>query len=155
MNLTETQGIAGRLIIKQYNRAGILENQITVKNDITKAGRQLVARLFNKDEANTTINRVSKIKLGKSNSPFKAEQTNLQGPEKDWETKISSIEKENAANSRIMLRLTGELKEDQCNGEIKEAGLFTDDNIMYNRVTFEPINKSDQFRFTLIWEITF
>jgi hypothetical protein len=56
----------------------------------------------------------------------------------------------------MMLRLTGELGEDECNGELREAGLFTaKDEVMYNRVTFKPVNKSSEFKLTLVWEITF
>ena len=42
-----------------------------------------------------------------------------------------------------------------CNAELREAGLFTEDGVMYNRVTFDTITKSDQFKLTLVWEITF
>ena len=54
-----------------------------------------------------------------------------------------------------MLRLYGELAEDDSNDVLKEAGLFTDDNVMYNRVTFGAITKTTQFKLTLVWEITF
>ncbi len=62
---------------------------------------------------------------------------------------------------RKMLRITGHLAEEECNGALREAGLSTKgeaegvDPILYNRVTFDTITKSDQFRLTLVWEITF
>ena len=56
---------------------------------------------------------------------------------------------------RIMVRYIGEIEKNQCNDALKEAGLFTDEGIMYNRVTFDQITKSEQFKLTLIWEITF
>ncbi len=156
MKLEEMQGTTGRLIIKKYNLAGEMEQEVTVKNDITKAGRDLLARLFDNAKAGSKIERVSKIRFGKSGEPFKTSQTALLDYPEGWETPIDKIEQDNDASpDRVILRLTGELDETECNGPIKEAGLFTDDNVMYNRVVFKEINKSDQFRFTLIWEITF
>jgi len=162
MNISENQGIAGKLIIKKYDLNGALQERVSAGNDITKNGRDLVARLFNADLATwdtvnkvPTVKRVTKVKLGTSDKAFDPAHTSLQGPVKEWETKIVSIDKKDASDSRVMLTIKGELDESQCNGEIKEAGLFTDDDVMYNRVTFGAINKSDQFRFTLIWEITF
>ena len=60
-------------------------------------------------------------------------------------------------DDRVKLRLIGQLDTDNCNGQLKEAGLFTQDDspIMYNRVTFDTITKSEEFKLTLIWEITF
>ena len=73
------------------------------------------------------------------------------------ETDITSIEEvpNPGGASRMMLRLTGELPEDANLGPLQEAGLFTNDDVMYNRVTFDTITKSDKFKLTLVWEITF
>ena len=49
----------------------------------------------------------------------------------------------------------GELGENDCNDQLREAGLFTPDNVMYNRVVFDTITKSSQFKLTLVWEIDF
>jgi hypothetical protein len=57
--------------------------------------------------------------------------------------------------ARVLLRLIGELGEDNANDTLREAGLFTDDNVMYNRVTFDTVTKSKQFKLTLVWEILF
>jgi len=154
MNISENQGIAGKLIIRKYDLDGALQEEVAAENDITKAGRDLVARLFSIKDV-SGVKRVAKIRLGASGAAFDPAHADLQGPVEGWETEIASIGKEDAPDSRVMLRLKGELGAKQCNGEIKEAGLFTDDNVMYNRVAFGAINKSDQFRFTLIWEITF
>jgi len=158
--MTEDLNIAGRLTIKKYTRDNRLIDEISVHNDITIDGRELIARLFNKDNQDVAIERVSKIRLGRSQDKFKAQQNNLLDPVTNptdgqvWQTDISKIE-QSQVEERIMLRLTGELGEDDCNDELREAGLFTADGVMYNRVTFDTITKSDQFKLTLVWEITF
>lgn len=93
--------------------------------------------------------------LGLSKDPFDAGQTNLKQPL--GSVPILTVEENVTPEKRVMLRIVGELDRDTCNGALQEAGLFTDDEepIMYNRVIFDTITKSDQFKLTLIWEITF
>ena len=45
----------------------------------------------------------------------------------------------------------------EANGALTEAGLFNAAaaGVMYNRVVFPPINKTADFKLTLIWEIIF
>ncbi|MEN8218505.1 MAG: hypothetical protein ABFS56_19480 [Pseudomonadota bacterium] len=157
--MTEDLNIAGRLTIKKYTPDNQLIDEISVHNDITIDGRELIARLFNKD-IQGDIKRVSKIRLGRSQDKFNAQQHKLLDPVTNttdgqiWQTDISKIE-QSQVQERIILRLTGELGEDDCNDELREAGLFTADDVMYNRVTFDTITKSNQFKLTLVWEITF
>jgi hypothetical protein len=157
--MTEELNIAGRLTIKKYTPDNRLIDEIRVHNDITIDGRELIARLFNKENPGD-IKRVSKIRLGRSQDKFNAQQKNLLDPVTNptdgqvWQTDISKIE-QSQVQERIMLRLTGELGENDCNDELREAGLFTADDVMYNRVTFHTITKSNQFKLTLVWEITF
>jgi hypothetical protein len=156
MKMADHLHIAGRLTIRKYTTDGSLVEKKTVANDITTAGRLLVARLFNKDEKPDATRRVSKIHLGTSQDSFNADQKALLA--KIGETDITRIAASEVSVSnvpRVMLRLAGELGEQACNGQLREAGLFTADGVMYNRVTFDTITKSDQFKLTLVWEITF
>ncbi len=157
MQWKDDLSIAGRLTIKKLTLEGVLVDEVTVNNDITLAGRTLIAKLFSKDEleVDDKIERVSQIRLGTKKDPFEPGQTNLLGPVDGWKTDITTIERKEAPNSRIMLTMSGELDEKTCNGALQEAGLFTKDNVMYNRVTFDTITKSDQFKLALTWEITF
>lgn len=154
---SEDLNIAGRLTIQQYALSGELVDQVVAHNDITMSGRTLVARLFNRDKQGDVIQRVSMIHLGGSKEAFNPNHTAL--VQKIGTTPIAKIEQLDVTDSsgrpRVMLRLTGELGERDSNGELREAGLFTADNVMYNRVTFDTITKSEQFKLTLIWEITF
>ena len=39
----------------------------------------------------------------------------------------------------------------------REAGIFTAENggVMYNRVVFDAVTKTDAFKLTLLWDIVF
>lgn len=149
--------IQGRLIIRQYGPGGQLVQEVMAHNDITLAGRHLVSRLFSKENAN--VARVTKMLLGRSDAAFSQDATAL--ADKVGETPVktpietSEVLDPTTGRKRVMLRLYGELSETDCNDVLKEAALFTDDNVMYNRVTFGAITKTPQFKLTLVWEITF
>ena len=157
MQMREDLHIAGRLTLRKTTLDGQLVEEVTTHNDITLAGRDLVARLFNRDNNNVTIGRVTKIQVGRSKTPFDAKQTALL--DKVGETAITEVKPSDVmdANGRTrkMLRLVGELGEDDANDALCEAGLFTEDNVMYNRVIFGTVTKSKQFKLTLVWEILF
>ncbi len=158
MSLHETLDIAGRLTLRLHAADGRVACERVAHNEITRRGRELVARLFNAELSNTVIPRVSRICVGGGGAAFKAEQNALAAPVGC--TPIDRIEEvaftEPGGRPRTLLRITGELGEKDCNAELREAGLFTaDDEVMYNRVVFKPINKSPEFRLTLVWEITF
>jgi hypothetical protein len=61
--------------------------------------------------------------------------------------------------TRVRTRLTAEFDFDEANGNdpLREAGVFNqaEDGVMYNRVVFDPVTKTDAFKLTLIWDIVF
>ncbi len=153
----ENIDITGKLIIRKYSLGHKLIQERRTYNEITIAGRQHVARLFNRNlisEKKENIERISTIGLGASNIKFDPQQENLVDP--IGYIDINTIE-EVPIGDRIMLRMVGELDEKTCNGTLREAGLFTkgSEPIMYNRVVFDTITKTEQFKLTLLWEITF
>ncbi len=153
----EVYNIAGQLTVKKEGLDGNVVEEVKVSNQISLSGRELIAKLYNRDKTGDTIPRVSKICLGSSQDAFDPKQDAL--VQKVGETAITTIEEEDVADStgcpRKMLRLSGVLAEADCNFELREAGLFTEDDVMYNRVIFDTITKSNQFKLTFIWEITF
>ena len=60
-------------------------------------------------------------------------------------------------DNKKKVMITAELDFNEGNGALTEAGLFNADSggIMYNRVVYLPINKTSDFKLTLIWEIIF
>jgi hypothetical protein len=60
---------------------------------------------------------------------------------------------------RVRASLTAVFDYGEANGvdPLREAGIFTDATagVMYNRVVFEPVTKTNAFKLTLLWDITF
>ncbi len=162
MSLHETLDIAGRLTLRLHADGRVVDERVA-SNDITIHGRSLVARLFN-GTLEAEPPRVSRMCVGGSGDPFDP-QSNALGAPIDC-VPITSVEEttvtDAAGKPRRRLRITGELGTAQCNGELREAGLFTPQprsgaatSVMYNRVTFKPINKTPEFQLTLVWDIIF
>jgi hypothetical protein len=160
MSVHETLDIAGRLTLRLHTPDGRVVDERTAHNDITFRGRDLVARLFNfKLEA--AVPRVSRMGVGTGGRPFDPKDNALASRVDPW-IPISNVEEgihtEPSGRERRRLRITGELGENECNAELREAGLFTGrdgDLVMYNRVVFPPINKTSEFQLTLVWDIIF
>lgn len=157
MSLNETLDIAGRLTLRLYAPDGRVADERVAHNEITRHGRELVARLFN-GKLDPGVPRVTRMSVGTGDRPFDPEDNALASAV--GSVPADRIEPVAVADAkgrpRTMLRITGELAEKDCNAELREAGLFTDGGeVMYNRVVFKPINKSPEFRLTLVWEITF
>lgn len=59
---------------------------------------------------------------------------------------------------RVLVRARATLPDDAAVGTVREAGLIarTDDgDVLYNRVTFAPLDKGDDHEMTLFWEVEF
>jgi hypothetical protein len=163
MSLRDDNEITGRLTLRMHDAEGRIVEERRANNAITFHGRELVGRLFNHKADLGKIPRVSRICVGGSGRAFNPRDTDLAAPVGC--TPIATVEEVETTDAegrpRMMLRLTGELGESDSNAELSEAGLFTapqgdgDAGVMYNRVVFKPINKSAQFKLTLVWEITF
>jgi hypothetical protein len=59
--------------------------------------------------------------------------------------------------SDITVTLSSTFGYDDANGNLNEAGIFNSDNggVMYNRVVFPEISKTDKLTLSLIWKISF
>ena len=62
-----------------------------------------------------------------------------------------------SGGSDIMVTLSSTFGYDDANGKLTEAGIFNSDvqGVMYNRVVFPEISKTDKFTLSLIWKISF
>ena len=58
---------------------------------------------------------------------------------------------------RIRARLTSVFESGEANGALREAGIFTaaSGGVMYNRVKFDTVTKTADFKLTLIWDVVF
>jgi hypothetical protein len=62
-----------------------------------------------------------------------------------------------SGGSDIIVTLSSTFGYDDANGTLTEAGIFNSDNsgVLYNRVVFPEISKTDKFTLSLIWKISF
>jgi hypothetical protein len=61
-------------------------------------------------------------------------------------------------SQRVVVRVRATLPEDAAIGTVREAALVSrqgEDDVLYNRVVFPPIDKADDHDLTLFWEVEF
>lgn len=157
MKISEAFDMKGRLTLRLHDRKGALIREIAADNDIVMTGRDLVAKLF----ANVSIDPISHIAVGKGATAvdpavdqkleaelFRKEITPID-PAKD----ITPVDK------KVRVIVSTELDFAEGNGALTEAAMFNGADpgasVMYNRVVFPPVNKTADFKLTLVWEILF
>lgn len=160
MRSTESIELKGLLSLVLTDRKGQTVLQQNASNMVVTSGRDLVAKLF----ANQKIDPVNFVAVGIGNTPAdEADQAlaDQLGPRKpfldafDPSVHLSSVGE--GADLRKKITRTVELDFNEANGALTEAGLFNaaEGGIMYNRVVFPTVTKTDSFKLTLIWEILF
>ena len=155
MAIQDTMDIKGSLTIQKRDLNNQLVEEIHANNTIVTSGRRLVAQLFSKDFKDT-IKPVSQIAIGGNDKAVSDDDVQL--VQQILRKEINPIKDSDLVvlpDKRIKLTITADLQAEEGNGELKEAALFNEDQVMYNRVIFTPINKTPDFTLTLIWEITF
>jgi hypothetical protein len=155
MAIQDTMDIKGSLTIQKRDLNNQLVEEIHANNTIVTSGRRLVAQLFSKDFKDT-IKPVSQIAIGGNDKAVSDDDQKLD--QEIFRKEINPIKDSDLVvlpDKRIKLTITADLQAEEGNGELKEAALFNEDQVMYNRVIFTPINKTPDFTLTLIWEITF
>ena len=156
MKLSHSLDLKGKLTIIKISSNNKIDDQITAHNDITLSGRRLVAQLFKSD---TAAKPVDQIKLGTGTKEFNATDNELAEPIAGHSIEIEKSDIGDADNNRVKLTLVGTLQENDTEVNDKaltEACLYSSaSKVMYNRVQFPPINKTESFKLTLIWEIIF
>ena len=157
MKLSDSLELKGKLTIHKIDSQNEICDEIIAKNDITLSGRKLVAQLFSPENA---AKPVDKIKLGIGTQEFDANSKDLVNSVGSINIEPIDFQKDiEQENNRIKLTLRGHLEEnnEQVNDKaLTEACLYSSKSeVMYNRVQFPAINKTENFKLTLIWEILF
>ncbi|MFQ4135467.1 hypothetical protein PGN35_004035 [Nodosilinea sp. PGN35] len=184
MYLTDSLAMKGRLHIQRFDRAGQLINVVAANNAIVFTGRNLVAQLFAGVQGvapithlavgtgDTAVQADTDTTLSKEvlRKPLKAFDA-----ARDLTSSVLMLPTPSAANpaqpetsyksSRIRFSADLELNDlDPASNSgqpyiLKEAGLFNaaglNTGVMYNRVVFPGIPKTNDFKLTLVWEILF
>ncbi len=160
MQLNDHIDMKGRLRMQFRNRQGEMVRELAANNAIVLNGRDMVSRMFLGPLF--APNPISHLAVGTGALAVTADDTTL-GTEvfrttivtPDPTTDLSIVG--TGEDRRKKLVITAELDFDDANFPLTEAGLFNAalGGDMYNRVKFDVVTKTNAFKLTLIWEITF
>lgn len=163
--MREKNEMKGCLTLRLYDREGRLLHDRRHDNRIVTSGRQMVARMFGGVSTGSAPTRVTHMAVGTDATAPADADTALRaqrgGRKQIGEVAYEEFDEPVAGGSvrRVRTRLTAEFDFGEANGNepLREAGVFNaaSGGVMYNRVTFEPVTKTDAFKLTLVWDIVF
>jgi len=165
--MNETMQMQGRLTLQLTDREGHVRQEQRRHNQILKSGRDLVAKLFAGVSGGTPPTHVTHMAVGIDATAPADSQTGLineRGPRKGIQPSdvVYSEFDEQAGGStvrRVRVTLKAVFDFNEANGPepLREAGIFNaaTGGVIYNRVIFDAVTKTNAFKLTLIWDITF
>jgi hypothetical protein len=166
--MDEKMDMRGQLILLLQDREGAVAYQRQFKNHIVTAGRTLVAQLFSGQFDGAPSTPVSHMAVGSGSKPAADEDTALlaQRGERKAISNFRHLEvftepaPSGGTVQRVRVGLETVFDFDEANDPttpLREAGIFNaaTSGMMYNRVVFEPVTKTEAFRLTLLWEVIF
>jgi hypothetical protein len=156
--IAEYNQMHGRLTLCLTDRHGRIVHKTHHGNRIVTSGRDLVAKLFAGQIPGLPPTVVTHMAVGTDGSEPADADTALRAeiaPRKPVGVEYSKITE--GGVERVRARLTSVFDAGEANGPLREAGIFTAQSagVMYNRVKFETVTKSADFKLTLIWDIVF
>jgi hypothetical protein len=154
-----------QLRLELADRSGRIITAREAHNSVMREGARLIARLFTGEQVPITH-----MVVGTSDEPESDTYNTLaltnpnDGDDRltggtdapiPQESMLTSIDE---ARRLVLVRVRGTMPDTAAVGRIREAGLIArtgDGDILYNRVTFAPIDKGNDHELTLFWEVTF
>ena len=136
------------------------------RNSVMKGGAQLLASLF----SGGTTTGITHMGVGTSGAAQDAKfatetlAVNVDSPDDvsgDTEAPIAPADFKVAIDETrrvVTVKVYATLPKEAAIGTLREAGLVAKNggkSVLYNRVTFAPITKSDDHELTMFWEVTF
>jgi hypothetical protein len=166
MSMREALEMRGQLTLQRRNAARALVETRTIPNNIVLSGRDLVANMFIGTEGVQPISHVAVGTGASEENPLQRVALERQVFHKpiepiDPSSDLQDVLVNDQPRRKLTIRALLDFAEpDPAANEhqpyaLTEAGLFTANNVMYNRVVFAPVNKTGDFQLTLIWEILF
>lgn len=154
--------MSGRLRLVLTDRAGAVVLDCMQVNRIVSSGRQLVAEMFAGQTSGPARTPVSAISVGTDGTEPKDSDTALLAPRGDpkgiSKVDYSAFTDPDTSVARVRVQLTAQFDFGEANDPstpLREAGLLNADHVLYSRVVFKDVTKTDTFQLTLIWEIVF
>ena len=162
----ECNDMTGRLRVLLHDADGRLMRDQQADNRVVRTGRTLVAQLFAGVAGGTPPGQVTHMAVGTDATATADNQTALvaeRAPRRvisdvsyvDFDETVAGV-----TTRRVRATLKAVFDFADANDAavpLREAGIFTADSagVMYNRVVFEPVTKTDAFKLTLLWDVTF
>lgn len=166
--MNESMNMRGSLTLHITDREGRMLHEQRCHNRIVKTGRELVAKLFAGVAAGTPPTRVTHMAVGTNATASADNQTALlaeRAPRKEIQaadvtyTEFDEPVPGGGTVRRVRASLKAVFDFNEANGPeaLREAGIFTASTggVMYNRVVFDAVTKTNAFKLTLLWDITF
>ncbi len=160
--MIDTQDMHGSLMLVCTDRSGQIIQRQRVKNRIVSSGRNLVAEMFSGQFAGPPPTPVTHMAVGTGTNAAADGDTALQaqrGARKTiTSTQVSQFNDAGVNRVRVSLQTVFDFNEANDPAiPLTEAGIFTADTggVMYNRVVFEPVTKTNAFKLTLLWDVIF
>ena len=166
--MNESMNMRGSVTLQLTDGEGRIICERQYHNRIVKTGRELVAKLFGGVAAGAPPTRVTHMAVGTNATAPADSQTALLGerpPRKEIQAADVTYTEfdEPVAGGGTVRRVRASLKAvfdfNEANGTdpLREAGIFTaaTGGVMYNRVVFDAVTKTNAFKLTLLWDITF
>jgi hypothetical protein len=159
--MNERLDMHGQVTLRLTDRDGNVVAELHRCNRIVRTGRQLVAQLFVGVSGGTPPTQVTHMAVGTGAAPPADDQTGLaaeRAPRKPIEERtFTDFDDSGTRRVRVSLRSVFDFAEANGPEPLREAAIFTaaSAGVMYNRVVFDPVTKTNAFQLTLLWEITF
>lgn len=164
--MQESIDMRGQLTLRLTDTNGHIFHQQHYKNRIVKTGRKLVAEMFAGITAGTLPTKVTHMAVGTDGTDPNDDQETLlaeRSPRKPLSEVQYSEFVENPGTAQEVKRwrtsLTAVFEFEEANGTqpLREAAIFNAETggVMYNRVVFDPVTKTNAFKLTLLWDIIF
>jgi hypothetical protein len=159
--MNEVMDMRGSVTLRLTDRAGEVAYERREQNRIVKTGRDLVAKLFAGAPGQTQPTRVTHMGVGTDGAEPADDQTALlkeRPPRKIIEEVTFAEFTDGGVKSvRVTLKAVFDFEEANGNDPLREAAVFNaaSGGVMYNRVAFKEVTKTNAFKLTLLWDITF
>src|SRR5262245_849324 len=156
--MIENNEMHGALTLCMTDGQGRIVHRTRHGNRIVTTGRDLVAKLFAAQVAGVPPGAVTHMALGTDGTDPTDADAALRAeiaPRKPVSVEYSKITESGV--ERIRARLTSVFESGEANGALREAGIFTaaSGGVMYNRVKYDTVTKTADFKLTLIWDVVF
>lgn len=159
--MNEVMDMRGSVTLLLTDREGAVVFERRQHNRIVKTGRDLVAKLFAGAPGQTQPTRVTHMGVGTDGTDPTDDQTALlkERPPRKVIEEVAFAEFVDAGVKRVRVTLRAVFDFEEANGAepLREAAVFNAAaaGVMYNRVTFKDVTKTNAFKLTLLWDITF